>query len=262
MRVVGVDLAWSTGRTGLCAVEAGRVLDSARVTTDDEIVAWVRGRDAPELLLAVDAPLIVANATGRRPCEGVVSGAYGAQHAGTHPANLGLPAFARGVRGARLARRLALDTAPAALDVPPRRAAIEVYPHAALVSLFGLPRILKYKARRGRTAAARRAAFLALLDRLRELAALHPPLAVTTSPRWAGLESAVRRAARAAELDAVEDELDAYVCAYVGAYHLAWRGRRSLTVGDAARGYIVTPVDEAHAARLRRLGGARGVGVS
>ena len=42
MRAIGVDLAWGTnGRTGLCAAEAGRVLDSATVRTDDEIDAWI-----------------------------------------------------------------------------------------------------------------------------------------------------------------------------------------------------------------------------
>ena len=42
MRAIGVDLAWgANGRTGLCAAEAGRVLDSATVRTDDEIDAWI-----------------------------------------------------------------------------------------------------------------------------------------------------------------------------------------------------------------------------
>ena len=74
MRVIGVDLAWGPrGRTGLCAAEAGRVLDSATVRTDAEIDAWIGGWSVPDgdVVVAIDAPLIVLNTAGRRPCEGV-----------------------------------------------------------------------------------------------------------------------------------------------------------------------------------------------
>jgi predicted RNase H-like nuclease len=91
---------------------------------------------------------------------------------------------------------------------------------------------------------------------------LDPPLDVRTSPRWPRLRAMTRGVPGGAALDRAEDELDAYVCAYVGRYHLAWRGRRSLTVGDAWRGYVVTPVDAARRPRLiaaaARLGVAAG----
>jgi predicted RNase H-like nuclease len=260
VRVIGVDLAWGRRAwTGLCAVEGGRVLDSDRVRDDDALDAWIAGRAASPLLLAIDAPLVVENAAGRRPCEDVLSRAYGARHAGPYPANRAMPAFADGGRARALARRLGASVDP---HGPAAVVAIEVYPHTALVSLFGLATRLGYKAKAGRSVGERRAAFDALLARLRALTGLEPPLDVTTSPRWPALEAAVKAATTAAALDAVEDELDAYVCAYAGLYHLAWRGVRSLVVGDVARGYVVTPVDVEAAAALRRHAARSGVPVS
>ena len=67
MRVIGVDLAWGArGRTGLCAAEAGRVLDSATVRSDAEIDAWIGRFSVPErdVVVAIDAPLIVAERVG------------------------------------------------------------------------------------------------------------------------------------------------------------------------------------------------------
>ena len=261
MRAIGVDLAWgANGRTGLCAAEAGRVLDSATVRTDEEIDAWISRWTAVarDVVVAIDAPLIVENDAGRRPCERVFCSAMAGRQAGVYPAHLNLPAFRDGVRGAALARRLGLTVDPAACVTAPVRAAIEVYPHSALVSLFELARTIEYKSRPGRPPAARRGAFEDLLARLRALAGLDPPLDVTTSPRWEALQALVS----AGRLAAVEDELDAYVCAYVAIYHRRWHGRRSLVVGDVASGYIVTPVDDAAGAALRAWGERLAVPVS
>jgi predicted RNase H-like nuclease len=45
----------------------------------------------------------------------------------------------------------------------------------------------------------------------------------------------------------VEDELDAFVCAYVAAYYWTHGTRRCRVVGDLESGYIVTPVSERQA---------------
>lgn len=257
--MIGVDLAWSRGRSGLCAVAEGRVLDSASVASDEAIRRWVQERWTAEVLLAVDAPLIVVNQDRRRPCENVLGSAYWREQAGPHPANLSLPAFRAGVRGFLLARDLGLAVDPAALGRRPLRAAIEVYPHPALVCLFDLPRILKYKRRID--LAQRQREFEALLACLRGFADLEPALDVTTAPRWPLLEEGIRQASSHAALDALEDELDGFVCAYVGLHHLAHRGRGSLTVGDAHHGYIVIPTCARHEQLVRLAATARGIPV-
>ena len=256
MRALGIDLAWGArGVTGLCAVEHDRVLDSATVHTDGEIDAWIPRWLAPadEVIAGIDAPLIVPNASGRRPCEAVFCEALRDREAGVYPANLGLPSFQHGIRGAELAARHGLSLDPTACATPPVRVALEIYPHSAMLALFGLTRTLKYKRRH--PPAVRAGAFAELLDGLRGLAAADPPLDVKTSPRWPALEAAVA----AGRGSRVEDELDAYVCAYAAAYHGRWRGRRSLVVGDEARGYILTPVDTAMEQALRAAAARHGV---
>lgn len=260
MPVIGVDLAWGPrGRTGLCAVDGDRVLDSTSVVSDEDIDAWIMRWSAEDMLLAIDAPIVVENEVGARPCEWVLGSAYAAQHAGPLPANRSMASFRHGTRARALAERLDVDIDPLTLTVVPVRAAIEVFPHSALVSLFELPTSLPYKARRHRDRAARRVAFEELLDCLAKLASGEPPLDVRTSPRWATLVEEVAEAKSGAALDRLEDELDAYVCAYVGLYHRRWWGTRSLVVGDVASGYIVTPVDPKHAEVLRARAAERGV---
>jgi predicted RNase H-like nuclease len=253
VRALGIDLAWGERqRTGLCVIAGDRVLDSTHARTDDEIVAWSARWAAPadEVVAGIDAPLIVPNVTGRRPCEAVFCDAFRGCQAGVYPANRSLPAFRARIRGAELAARLGLSVDPAAGRARPVRVALEIYPHSAMVSLFALERTLKYKARHARDV--RTAAFHEMLHGLQGLAAADPPLDVKTSPRWEALHAAVG----AGQGHRVEDELDAYVCAYAAVYHDRWHGRRSLVVGDVARGYIVTPVD-ARAEGLLRAAGAR-----
>ena len=256
MRALGIDLAWGARNlTGVCAVEGDRVLDSATTRTDGEIDAWIIRWLGPadEGIAGIDAPLIVPNATGRRPCEAVFCEALHDRHAGVYPANLGLPSFQYGIRGAELAARHGFALDPATCATSPVRVALEIYPHSAMLALFGLARTLKYK--RKHPPAVRASAFAELLDGLRGLAAADPPLDVKTSPRWAALETAVA----AGQGSRVEDEVDAYVCAYAAAYHGRWRGRRSLVIGDGELGYIVTPVDATMEQALRAAAGRHGV---
>ncbi len=247
--VIGVDLAWGErARSGLCHVTDGRVAASASLTDLDEIVDWVSVRRSPGLVVAVDAPLVVANATGRRPCDDAVSRLFGAAEAGAHSCNRKMPAFRDGGRAARLAQALGLPTDP---DARGGRV-IEVYPHPALVAIFGLGRSLKYKRRHGRDWEVRGAEFGRLIALLERLRGFDPPLDVTSAPRWGELRARIGSATTHAELDRAEDELDAFVCAYVGVYHLRWAGIRSFVVGDLPSGYIVTPLHGArHAAFVR-----------
>lgn len=261
MRVIGVDLAWGARNcSGLCAVDDGHVLASACLRSDAEIEAWIRQWDTDELLVAFDAPLVVRNRTGRRPCEAVFSSAFAAEHAVPYPANLTL--LRNDVRAARLARRLGLSVEPQAVRRRPVRAAIEVFPHPALVVFLGRAERLPYKARPGRSLAIRHAAMGELLQGLLDLKRADPPLDVTTGPEWRSLAATCDARPAGAALKKLEDEMDAYVCAYIGCYHLAWAGRRSLTVGDGRRGYIVTPVTPRHAALIRARAAVAGVPVN
>jgi predicted RNase H-like nuclease len=250
MTFIGVDLAWgATAGTGLCLVRDGKALASTRRVDDAALLDWLAPHVSGPCLVAVDAPLIVTNQSGRRRCERAISRCFGAHHAGAHSSNLGLPAFAAGSRGARLLTALDLDDDPALLPGVAVRRAIEVYPHPATVALFGLKTTLKYKARGGRPLDVRRAAFFELTRLLASLKDADPRLDVTTSPRWQELAHGLVDAGASA-LDRLEDELDAYLCAYIALYYWTHGLSRCRVVGDLADGYIVTPVDERQAACL------------
>jgi predicted RNase H-like nuclease len=95
---------------------------------------------------------------------------------------------------------------------------------------------LTYKAKPRRTVESRSAALAELLGHLETFVEEEPPLDVTAAPRWRELKQAVRDPPSGADLLGVEDEIDAYVCAYVAAYHWTHRTSRCRVVGDAASG--------------------------
>jgi predicted RNase H-like nuclease len=254
MRFIGVDLAWTArGGTGLCAIEDNSVQASGRVRSDEELLRWLRPLVEHDVVVAIDAPLIVRNLTGRRRAERVISRCFGAHHASAHSANLGLPAFREGVRGERLAAALELDVDPTFPPRVPVRRAVEVYPHTAIVALFGLASTLKYKAKPGRTLHSRAAALGELLDHLEALRTADPPLDVRTAPHWAELRATMTDPRTGAELARAEDEIDAYVCAYTALFYWTHGTTRCRVAGDATNGYILTPVTPELAACLDRL---------
>ena len=184
MRFVGLDLAWgSNGGTGLCFVDENKIVESGFARTDEEIIERLRPVTSEPCLVAIDAPLVISNKTGRRECERAISRCFGKHHAGAHSSNLGMPAFAHGSRGARLCSQLNLEMDPEITPLVPTRRAIEVYPHPALVALLALPLTLKYKAKRGRSIGQRLAAFEVLCELLESLRDATPRLQVR-NPRW------------------------------------------------------------------------------
>jgi predicted RNase H-like nuclease len=240
VRYVGVDLAWGQrNRTGLAVLDnTGRLLESASVRTDDEIVAFVSRHGTDTLVAAVDAPLVVPNETGRRPCEALVGQLFGRFGAGAYPANRGNPTFVPEPRGARLAARLGWEMDPSVTPEDGRRVCLEVYPHPAMVSLFPLDYVIPYKIKSGRDLPALTVAYRRLLDHLEDTCGA--ALRLADSTRWGVLRSTAAGAARKSELDAIEDEIDAIFCAYLAWLWATDRGQMTV-LGDFATGYIVTP---------------------
>ena len=236
---VGIDLAWGErAPSGLAVLDAtGALVHLSRASTDDTIVEALGDYVTGACLVGIDAPLIVTNATGNRPCEAALNQDFARFDAGTHPSNTGKPEF-RGVpRGARLASRLGLDIDPASRS---DRRAIEVCPHAALVALFRLGRTLKYKQRSTRPFPLVHAETLRLVSLLAGLEHAVPPLHVARSAEWEALVAGVARAGRKSDLRRAEDQLDAVVCAYVALLAAEHPGATT-TYGDTDTGYIVTP---------------------
>jgi predicted RNase H-like nuclease len=253
MRFVGVDLAWGRrATTGLCVIEAGRVLDSGLRREFDDVCAWLFPHVQGPCVVAVDAPLIVRNRTGRRPCEADIGRCFGRHGAGPHPSNTSLPAFRDGVRAAALAERLGLSIDPRFAPGASVRRIMEVFLHPALVALFGLKRPPPYKAKPGRNLASRRAALEEVATQLEGLRDFEPPLEIEASPRWRHLRARVASTVVAADLGRAEDEIDAHVCAYIALHYWTHGTARARVVGDLDTGYIVTPTSAEQAACLDR----------
>ena len=238
MHYVGIDLAWGERRpTGLAVLDAdGTLLAVCAVRTDEEIEAALASYVDGECLVAIDAPLIVKNATGNRPAEKALNKDFARFDAGAHPSNTAKREFATQPRGARVASLLGLDINP--WSRRPRRG-IEVYPHPATVALFRLGRTLKYKDKPGRDLEHLRAELLVLMRLVEGLASADVPLRVD-GPAWRLLREAVTGAGRKSELRVVEDQVDAVVCAYIALF-ADLRRDDTVVYGDLETGYIVTP---------------------
>jgi predicted RNase H-like nuclease len=118
----------------------------------------------------------------------------------------------------------------------PGRYQFEAHPHAAMVQLFDLPRIIKYK--KGKLSERRLE-----LDRYRELMLtrlplLSPPMAKFTLPDLPHTGAAMKD---------IEDRMDAVICAYVAAHWWYWGTARNFLQGTREEGYIVVP--HRHAAK-------------
>jgi predicted RNase H-like nuclease len=214
---------------GLAEVEPTQL-----VHTDEEICRAIAEQDVGNtLVIAVDAPLVVPNLAGERPVEGEMRRRFARYHALCHPANrrlLGEPP--RGERlCALLAERLNVQVAPAPPVRQACRVAFEVYPHAAMVRLFRLPRILEYKARSGRGLAYRREQMQRYVGLLRQL-----PVPKLGLPDWL---SEVPETP--AGLKRFEDRLDALFCAWLAARAWCYGGE---VLGEAHTGTIWLPAQE------------------
>lgn len=246
MHFVGLDLAWGEKNyTGIAVVDSdGRLLHVGAAHDDASIETAVEPYVSDDCLVAIDAPLIVRNPSGARPCETSLNRDFHEFEAGAHPANTDNPAF-KSPRGARIANALTLDMNPRSSS--PRRA-IEVYPHPATIALFGLAKTLKYKRGSFET---RQHELLQLMTLIEGLDKASPRLRVNHNVSWVELRKRIEAATRPVQLDRDEDPVDAVMCAYVALY---WYHRpEDVTVyGDFATGYIVTPTLPSGVASSRR----------
>lgn len=235
MHFVGLDLAWGEkNHTGVAVIDSdGRLLHIGIARDNASIEDTVAPYVGDDCLVAIDAPLIVKNPTGHRPCETALNHDFQRFEAGARPAYTAKPEFSN-PRGARIASALNLDVDPASTAT---RRAIEVYPHPATIALFGLEKTLKYK--RG-AFEDRQRELLQLMTLVEGLDKATPRLRVNHNVSWVELRKRVAAASRPGQLDRDEDPVDAVVCAYVALY---WYHRpEDVTIyGNFATGYIVTP---------------------
>jgi len=211
------------------------LLNLERLPQRDGVLQWIDDY-APHphpALIAIDAPTIIANASGMRPCDRLCHQYFAKYDAGAYPANLASPfvnntlAFAQALldRGFQHGANLVPQTRG--------RWQIEVFPHPATINLFGLPKILKYK--KGKLGD--RQVQLAILSRL-ILAQLPIGNLEVVGQMHHDL---VNGKITGKVLKAHEDQLDSLLCAYIAYHWWRWGKAKNLVLGDTATGFIIVP---------------------
>lgn len=245
--VLGIDAAWTEGQpSGVAVVRgdlrrgwtclrvapsyasfiAGRVDWRARpapglADCDALIAACIAIAGAPPDAVAVDMPLSLHPITGRRAADDAIASAFGRFGLGVHTPSRERPgAIADRLRAGFAARGYALATARRR----PRRALLEVFPHATVLGLLDASYRVPYKLARAarywpaRTPAARRRAVVDNWRAIRRALARHVGGIALRFPSHGPLKR-------------YEDALDAIVCAWAGIAYLAGDSR---PYGDAA----------------------------
>jgi predicted RNase H-like nuclease len=175
---------------------------------------------------------------------------FGRYHAGCYPANLSRPFAQKTVEFGLCLEARGFIHAPIIETQKLGRYQIEVYPHPATINLFKLDRIIKYK--KGKLAE-RQLELMKLCQYIVDiLPSLEPSLNLSFGtgilPVSCGTGILPVRGSKLPEiptsiatLKALEDQLDALLCAYIGAHWWYWGIERNLVLGDRTTGYIVIP---------------------
>ncbi|MGE5186035.1 MAG: DUF429 domain-containing protein [Acidobacteriota bacterium] len=235
--VLGIDAAWTPHHpSGIALVRArGRRWECLAVAPSyasfgasvnwrarpvpgaadcDALVAIAtRLAGAPPDVVAIDMPLQASPITRRRAADDACARALARYKLGVHS-----PVIASATAEAMRAGFERHGYALATTDASPRRALIEVFPHAAAIALVGASCRVPYKLARAaqywpsRSPLARRRALLA------RWASLRRALART-------IDGGLPRIAPGTPLKRHEDALDAVICAWLGIEYLAGRLR-------------------------------------
>lgn len=224
MIFLGIDFGWMGKPSGLALLDSRLRLQAMdRITELEDVLAWVdrQAKDGPAMI-GIDAPTVVVNESGMRPVERLMHRHYGRYHAGCYPANLSLAHCRLPLALAGALEKRGFMHAPALTPRAPGRYQIEVHPHAASVSLFDLPVIVKYK--KG-TLAERRPELIRYRGLVQELLQAELPEIPQTG----------------AAMKDVEDRIDAVMAAYVGAHYWRYGASRSEVYGSREQGFIVVP---------------------
>jgi len=239
----GFDSAWGGRLRGaLCNLSGELKEGSLKVAVRErpmpvdwaEVVSQSRtwSDQSANHVVSIDQGLVVPNATGMRPVERLLASALMGQFGcGAHASNQKRTSCYGPTAGVwdlidSLQAQGYRHEPMAVASRSEGRFFLECYPHPALIALFNLSRTLPYKVTRGTLCGWRQ-----LLGHLRSLKEADLPITNVTTFVPEDLEWT----------KANEDQLDALVAAYIGAYFWWFGPARSIVVGSLTEGYIATP---------------------
>jgi len=188
----------------------------------------------PDLVgAAIDAPLIIKNPSGNRPCEEGLNRVYGSRWAGCYPSNLSLYPNSSSVQ---LSKHLQSSGFHHLGNPVNERWQLECYPHPAIIELFKLQRRLDYKKK---TVDNRRRGQIQLANYIKGL--VHHPVLQLELPQDLELffDPARINTLGGQALKHNEDALDATICLFFcGLYAF---DQPVQIFGDISTGYIIVP---------------------
>lgn len=236
MILAGVDLAWQSEKNP-SAIAYGHLTGDALVVSAlepaiygiDEVLSSLRNTEGLQGI-AIDAPLIINNDQGQRPCEKGIGRTYGSRHASCHTSNKKLYPNAKSVFLSEALKEIGFN------HVNGDRWQIECYPHPAIIEIFGLKERLKYK--KGKVADKKEgqkilAQFLRKLGESSVLKLKFPDEnQIELSDKY--IESLSGQA-----LKSNEDGLDGVLCLYIAGLYAKKIGGQQF--GDLESGYIWVP---------------------
>lgn len=241
---VGIDLAWHNNRnpSGVAVIEmannrANLSYASSNFRSHRDILDFLNTIDSCNVVIAIDAPLIITNEIGQRPCETEIGKKFGEFDASAHSSNRTLfpnPA------SMQLVQQLGLlgyshNVDPNNDTKRNGKWIFEVYPHPAQVVLFELSKIIKYK--RG-TVQDRKNGLATLRQNIIKLFPLGLP-SITINPE-SNLFIDIN-GLKGKRIKAYEDTLDAIVCAYLAYHYWEYGYLRNEMIGSMQQGYIINP---------------------
>lgn len=237
-RYLGLDLAWaprnSSGGAVMEISEDGgaSLVSSTSLRTHEDILGWIaRNRGRAGCVLAVNAPLIVENTSGQRPCDAQLQDHFGEYHVDEYQVNTVNASHPRTI--GRALMRMGFDPNPMAEG----DRVVETANQAAQVLLFGGERPVRLKAgpvgaRKDAVARFREAMWERLGDAMPHL---------EETPALDALLEADLPSSNGSRVGDLEQRLEATLCAYTAAY-LGLRGPESCAfLGDLETGYVLLP---------------------
>jgi len=236
MKLAGVDLAWQTESrpSGMCFGElSGQVIEVTDIYIAVYGVQNVLSKiiESPEVKgVAIDAPLIINNELGQRPCEKEIGKMYGGRGASCHSSNKKSYPQAKSVDLSVSLEREGF------LHLEGMKWQIECYPHPAIIEIFGLEYRLPYKKGKAADMKIGQKRLANLIKRLSDSHVLSLRFGNIDIPN---LNVDYIDSLKDLELKSNEDALDSMLCLYIAGLHQI--GVKSTVFGEVDTGYIWVP---------------------
>ena len=237
-RYLGLDLAWAPrNSSGGAVMELGdddtlQLVSTASLRAHEDILAWIaRNRGREGCVMAVNAPLIVDNTSGRRPCDHLIEEHFGKHFVDDYAVNTVNASHPRTI--GRALQRMGFDPNP----VGEGDRVVETYNQATQILLWETERPIRLKS--GPVGARKDA-----VSRFREIMAeklftAYPEL--DDSPALDHLLEVDLGGCNGSRVGELEEQLEATLCAYTAAY-LDFRGPEACAfLGDLQQGYVLLP---------------------